>query len=68
VRLPAEVGNKARNVKTVVRIGKPDQELIQYTLEEGPDMATMGVRGRGSLDVAVSGSTTYRVMQPGPRR
>jgi nucleotide-binding universal stress UspA family protein len=26
----------------------------------------MGVRGRGTLDVAVFGSTTYRVMQLGP--
>jgi len=26
----------------------------------------MGVRGRGSLDLAVFGSTTYRVIQLGP--
>jgi nucleotide-binding universal stress UspA family protein len=27
---------------------------------------TMGVWGRGALDLAVFGSTTYRVMQLGP--
>jgi nucleotide-binding universal stress UspA family protein len=53
-------------IKTAVRIGKPYQQIIQLALAEQIDMATMGVRGRGALDVAVFGSTTYRVIQLGP--
>jgi nucleotide-binding universal stress UspA family protein len=30
------------------------------------DLTVRGVRGRGGLDLAVFGSTTYRVMQLGP--
>jgi len=34
-------------------------------MEAQVDLVIMGVRGRGALDVAVFGSTTYRVMQLG---
>jgi nucleotide-binding universal stress UspA family protein len=52
--------------RKAVRIGKPYREIIQLALEAQTDMVTMGVRGRGALDLAVFGSTTYRVMQLGP--
>ncbi|MFZ3266930.1 MAG: universal stress protein [Terriglobales bacterium] len=58
--------SKALKLKTAVRIGKPYQQIIQLALEAQIDMVTMGVRGRGALDLAVFGSTTYRVLQLGP--
>jgi nucleotide-binding universal stress UspA family protein len=57
---------KACRIKTMVRIGKPYREIIQFALEAQTDLVTMGVRGRGAVDRAVFGSTTYRVMQLGP--
>ena len=63
--IPPDV-RKTRKVKTVVRIGKPYREIIQFALEAQTDLVAMGVRGRGALDRAVFGSTTYRVMQLGP--
>ena len=42
------------------------QQIIQLALEAHVDMVAMGVRGRGALDLAVFGSTTYRVLQLGP--
>ena len=57
---------KPLKVKTVVRIGKPYQQIIQFAGEAQTDLMTMGVRGRGALDIAVFGSTTYRAMQLGP--
>ena len=53
-------------IRTVVRIGKPYRQIIQFALEAQIDLVAMGVRGRGSLDLAVFGSTTYRVIQLGP--
>lgn len=53
-------------IKTAVRIGKPYQQIIQLALEMQVDLVVMGVRGRGALDLAVFGSTTYRVLQLGP--
>jgi len=53
-------------VRTVVRIGKPYQQIIQLAVEAQTDTVIMGVSGRGALDRAVFGSTTYRVMQLGP--
>jgi AAA+ ATPase superfamily predicted ATPase len=48
------------------KTGKPYREIIQFAEEAQIDLVTMGVRGRGVLDLAVFGSTTYRVMQLGP--
>jgi nucleotide-binding universal stress UspA family protein len=63
--IPPEV-RKTLKIRTVVRIGKPYKQVIQFAVEEQIDMVAMGVRGRGALDLAVFGSTTYRVMQLGP--
>lgn len=63
--IPAE-RRKTLKIKTAVRVGKPYREIIELALEAQSDMITMGVRGRGGLDLAVFGSTTYRVMQLGP--
>ena len=63
--IPQE-GRKTLKIKTAVRVGKPYQQIIQVALEAQMDMVVMGVRGRGALDLAVFGSTTYRVLQLGP--
>lgn len=57
---------KTLKIKTAVRIGKPYREIIQLAQEAQTDLVSMGVRGRGALDLAVFGSTTYRVTQLGP--
>ncbi len=57
---------QALKIKTVVRTGKPYAQIIQLAREAQIDLVVMGVRGRGALDLAVFGSTTYRVMQLGP--
>jgi nucleotide-binding universal stress UspA family protein len=63
--IPRE-GRKTFKIKTAVRIGKPYIQIIQFVVDGQIDMVTMGVSGRGALDRAVFGSTTYRVMQLGP--
>jgi len=63
--IPPEA-RKSLKIKTAVRIGKPYQQIIQLAEETHVDMVAMGVRGRGALDLAVFGSTTYRVLQLGP--
>src|SRR5271169_3712228 len=57
---------KRLKIKTEVRVGKSYQQIIQHAEEERIDLVVMAVRGRGALDLAVFGSTTYRVMQLGP--
>ena len=54
------------SVNSMVRTGKPYQQIIELALETQTDLVIMGVRGRGALDAAVFGSTTYRVVQLGP--
>jgi len=63
--IPPE-GPKTLRIKTAVRLGKPYRQIIQLALETQTDVVVMGVHGRGALDLAVFGSTTYRVMQLGP--
>jgi nucleotide-binding universal stress UspA family protein len=64
-KLIPQEGRKTLKIKTAVRVGKPYQQIIQLA-EAQIDMVVMGVRGRGALDLAVFGSTTYRVLQLGP--
>ena len=64
-KLIPEAGRKTLKIKTGVRIGKPYMQIIQFVVEAQIDMVAMGVSGRGALDRAVFGSTTYRVMQLG---
>jgi nucleotide-binding universal stress UspA family protein len=63
--IPAEERNGLK-IKTEVRVGEPYQQIIQHAEEAKTDLVVMAVRGRGALDLAVFGSTTYRVMQLGP--
>jgi nucleotide-binding universal stress UspA family protein len=60
-----EIG-KALKTRTAVRVGKPYQQIIELAVETHIDTIVMGVRGRGAVDLAVFGSTTYRVLQLGP--
>jgi len=51
-----------------VRLGNAYREILILAAERQSDLIVTGVRGRNSLDLAVFGSTTYRVIQlhPGP--
>jgi nucleotide-binding universal stress UspA family protein len=57
---------KAGRTRSMVRRGSPYEQIIQFSLETQPDIVIMAVRGRGALNLAVFGSTTYRVIQLGP--
>jgi nucleotide-binding universal stress UspA family protein len=68
-RLEEQIPPGARidgKVKAAVRIGQAYQQIIELALESQTDLIVMGVRGRHALDLAVFGSTTYRVVQLGP--
>jgi nucleotide-binding universal stress UspA family protein len=57
---------KAGSIRSLVRRGSAYQQIIQFALEARTDLVIMAVRGRGALNAAVFGSTTYRVIQLGP--
>jgi nucleotide-binding universal stress UspA family protein len=73
-KLIPPAGRKTLKIKTRARSGKPYIEIIPFVADAQIDMVAMGVSGRGALDRAGFGSTTYRyrVMQvgslPRPRR
>jgi nucleotide-binding universal stress UspA family protein len=48
-----------------MRLGKAYSEILQFASEAQSDLIVTGVRGRHALDLAVFGSTTYRVIQLG---
>ena len=55
-------------VHTEVRLGRAYREILNFAAQSQTDLIVTGMRGRNSLDLAVFGSTTYRVIQlyPGP--
>ena len=48
-----------------MRVGRAYKEIIQLASEKDADLVIMAVRGRNALDLAVFGSTIYRVFQLG---
>jgi nucleotide-binding universal stress UspA family protein len=62
--VPAQA-KKGCKIATTVRIGKPYKGIIQLAREKNADLVILAVRGRNALDLAVFGSTTYRVIQLG---
>jgi nucleotide-binding universal stress UspA family protein len=52
-------------VTTAVRSGRAHEAIVAMQSDTSADLTVMGVHGRHALDVAVFGSTTYRVIQTG---
>jgi nucleotide-binding universal stress UspA family protein len=52
-------------VVPMVRAGQPYQEILEHAAESQADLIILGVRGRNAIDLALFGSTTYRVIQLG---
>jgi nucleotide-binding universal stress UspA family protein len=65
-KLISEHERKNVNVKSVVKFGKPYEEIVQHAIETQPSLIIMTARGGDAVDRAVFGSTTYRVIQLGP--
>jgi nucleotide-binding universal stress UspA family protein len=62
--VPKDAANWCK-FKSVVRIGKPYQEIVQLALEMECDLVILGVRGRNALNLVLFGSTSHRVIQLG---
>lgn len=62
--IPAQA-KKSYRIATTVRVGRAYKEIIQLASEKDADLVIMAVRGRNALDLAVFGSTIYRVIQLG---
>lgn len=52
-------------VRPAVRAGKPYEQILEHAAETESDLIIMGVRGRSAVNLALFGSTTYRVIQLG---
>ena len=61
-RMPAEARGCCK-VKTIIRAGRPYEEIVKLAEEDQTDLIVVGVRGRNLLDLALFGSTTHRVVQ-----
>jgi nucleotide-binding universal stress UspA family protein len=52
-------------VKSVVRLGRPHEQIVKYELESEADLVIMGIHARNVVELALFGSTTHRVLQLG---
>jgi len=53
----------AARLRLEVRLGTAYREILDLAAERESDLIVTGVRGRNSLELAVFGSTTYRLIQ-----
>jgi nucleotide-binding universal stress UspA family protein len=63
--VPAEARNWC-DLKTILREGKPDEELTWYAEVNDMDLIVLGVRGHGLVESLFIGSTTDRVARRAP--
>ncbi|WP_436927236.1 universal stress protein [Halosimplex amylolyticum] len=56
----------AQPVETAVVEGDPAETIVEYAVEEGIDLVTMGTHGRTGLDRVVTGSTSAHVVRESP--
>ena len=63
--LPPSACNSTR-IHLEMRVGRPCQEILRFACEGQSDLIVAGTRGRQTLDRAVFGSTTSRVIQLSP--
>ena len=62
--IPAQAKTGHR-IAATVRIGRASKEITQLACEMHADLVIMAVRRRNALDLALFGSTIYRVIQLG---
>jgi nucleotide-binding universal stress UspA family protein len=65
-RLISEDVRKQLKVRTLIRFGKPYEEIVRHATEVQTSLIIMTARGGDAVDRAVFGSTTYRVIQLSP--
>jgi nucleotide-binding universal stress UspA family protein len=65
-KLISEDERKQLRVRTLLRFGKPYQEIVRHATEVQTSLIIMTARGGDAVDRAIFGSTTYRVIQLGP--
>jgi nucleotide-binding universal stress UspA family protein len=53
-------------IDEAVVLGKPYQEILRVAADQNADVIVIGVRGRGSVDLTLFGSTTNQVVRRAP--
>jgi len=53
-------------IDEAVVVGKPYQEILRVATDRNVDVIVIGVRGRGSVDLTLFGSTTNQVVRRAP--
>jgi nucleotide-binding universal stress UspA family protein len=54
-------------IDEAVVLGKPYQEIVRVAADRNADVIVIGVRGRGSVDLTLFGSTTNQAVRRAPR-
>ena len=61
--LSARLAKDGVTPQTFIRVGKPDDEIVRFALENGVDLIVMGTHGRTGLAHMLVGSVAERVVR-----
>lgn len=62
-RVEREAEREGVDVVSAIRTGVPDEEIVDYVVDEDIDMIVMGTHGRSGVDRFLVGSVTERVVR-----
>jgi nucleotide-binding universal stress UspA family protein len=61
--LPARLAKDGVTPQTFIRVGKPEDEIVRFALENAVDLIVMGTHGRTGLAHMLVGSVAERVVR-----
>jgi nucleotide-binding universal stress UspA family protein len=61
-----KIGYASENIRMVLKVGNPSEELLKIAVKENVDLLIMGIKSRTDLEYALIGSVAERVFRRSP--
>ncbi len=65
-KMLADSGFPRDNLKAIIKVGHPFEELLRITKEEKVDMVVMGAKGRSNIEHMLVGSVAEKMFRHSP--
>ena len=65
-QLLKKISYPAEKIRTILKVGNPTEELLNFALEQSVDLIVMGIKGRTDLRHLLVGSVAEKVFRRSP--
>ena len=65
-RILKNIGHPSENIRMILKVGNPSEELLKVALKEEVELIIMGIKSRTDLEYALIGSVAEKVFRRSP--